>query len=731
MKKFLSLLCALSTIVSASADQLAPAKFVSAKKAQTVSLNKNDKAVAQKTVTVLNKTAKSTKMVLPSMDVIHKVTQAPKAKTETIALTFDNSNEPSFEYYAADGDWYLGWPDVTNTYIVRLDYVVGLEGKFGSYTITDLDLDYSFLSDYSSGARVDVSYTAAEFTIKDEGNDAWSLSGSITCDNGNTYTLNGYYEAPKGETYNVELTKLVSAYYYDFDMDYYFKVANSDYTFVLDLVSESGMFAGEYTTEDAILNYCSVTGPAGNENIKELEISIVSASEAAAQEVPKYFELTGCVITEKGNTYNIHLLLKEPLTPKSIVNAQVECVDFEWPNCDYPGIDGMFIFADTDVPSRAFQVAIEKPLGEFTVEDGIAKEYTGMVDYSTLMPYMIDNGTITATLNGETRVLTLAVEMVCADTIQYNFTCDIPVEIDAIEITLNDLEFNDLRDNPEYGGWQISGYDADSTIWASVVVNSETIEGSYTMEDVMKFIDYNDIQFMDASGKVIEDAVLSCLSKNIQVTIEPVTGSDDIIVHVESEGIYGTRFAKLHLSSAPYNPNAGDKNDMQENIEKSYATEDIDLFQVDPEEGYAYLRAQKGNEMFAVLIYILDDQLWEGTYQFNDSFEPGSVQPGMIEGNNVYPTFWATTDEEGYLNLPLFMFAGGTVEVSYDAEENIQLDVNATNTWGNTAHITVNKSNTGIENVAVKDLKSGKMLKNGNIVIKKNDVEYNAFGVKL
>lgn len=412
MKKCLSLLCALSLMLSANAVQQTPAKM----------------AVAELNGKVLNKTAKAPKMIQSTATNARKAAMAPKATAETIDLTFDNSSDPSFEYYAADGDWYLGWIDVTSTYIVRFDYVVGFEGQFGTYTIADLDLDYSYFTDYSSGSRVDLVYTDAQFTITDEGNGSWSLSGYVVCENGNTYNLSGYYEASQGETYDVELATLVSAFFYDFDSDWYFKVANAEYSFTLDLVSMSGMFAGEYTTEDALLNYCSVNTLTGDEKVESLEISIVTTDTAGSGVLPASFELTGVIVTSKGNTYNIHLVVTAPLTPKQVINVNVECVDFEWPTCDYPGVAGMFIFADTDVPSRAFQIGVANPAGEFTVGDGILKEYTGMVDYSTLMPYMIDNGIVTVSLDIERYLVIVEAEMVCADTIQYNFTCEIPVE---------------------------------------------------------------------------------------------------------------------------------------------------------------------------------------------------------------------------------------------------------------------------------------------------------------
>lgn len=119
------------------------------------------------------------------------------ATAETINLTFDYTTDPSFEYYAETGDWYLGWIDVTDTYVIRFDYLTTEDGQFGHYTLADLDTAYSFLSDYSSGKRVDYSYIEADFTLTDLGDGVWSLSGYVVCDDGNTYNLSGYFDEPE------------------------------------------------------------------------------------------------------------------------------------------------------------------------------------------------------------------------------------------------------------------------------------------------------------------------------------------------------------------------------------------------------------------------------------------------------------------------------------------------------------------------------------------------------
>lgn len=149
----------------------------------------------------------------------------------------------------------------------------------------------------------------------------------------------------------------------------------------------------------------------------------------------KIFTLLACLLT------TVSMVAQGSLQPKQVIHAVVECVDFEWPTCEYDGVAGMFIFADQDVPSRAFNVAVAAPTGEFNETNGIVKTYTGMADYSTMTPYRIDNGTVKLDANMENLTLNMEVSMVCEDEIQYKFTCQIPFELRGT----TSLSYNNMK----------------------------------------------------------------------------------------------------------------------------------------------------------------------------------------------------------------------------------------------------------------------------------------------
>lgn len=188
----------------------------------------------------------------------------------------------------------------------------------------------------------------------------------------------------------------------------------------------------------------------------------------------KIFTLLACLLT------TVSMVAQGSLQPKQVIHAVVECVDYEWPTCDYPGVAGMFIFTDQDVPSRAFQVAVAAPTGEFNETNGIVKNYTGMVNYSTLTPYLIDNGTVKLDANMESQMLNMEVSMVCEDEIQYIFTCQIPFELQgSTSLSYNNMKI-DATALETAEGYTFNASDESTSI--SGFIPAQTLAGELSTE---------------------------------------------------------------------------------------------------------------------------------------------------------------------------------------------------------------------------------------------------------
>jgi hypothetical protein len=176
-------------------------------------------------------------------------------------------------------------------------------------------------------------------------------------------------------------------------------------------------------------------------------------------------------------------------------------------------------------------------------------------------------------------------------------------------------------------------------------------------------------------------------------------------------------------------------------VDRTYTIEDQVFIedQIDP-NGYIYLSitAADMSDMCAFFFFVeeADDDIVipVGTYPINLTEEYGTVQanPG-VQGNGVFPSFYAQMLEDGSLIVPLWLLVGGTVDVTKDEEGNAHLEVNAVNSYGVPVHIVYDGTpiNTAVENTQSPMTRSQKLLRNGHLIIKNAGAEYNAQGMKL
>jgi hypothetical protein len=107
------------------------------------------------------------------------------------------------------------------------------------------------------------------------------------------------------------------------------------------------------------------------------------------------------------------------------------------------------------------------------------------------------------------------------------------------------------------------------------------------------------------------------------------------------------------------------------------------------------------------------------------------ANPG-VQGNGVFPSFYAQMLEDGSLIVPLWLLVGGTVDVTKDEEGNAHLEVNAVNSYGVNVHIVYDGTpiDTSVENTHSQSsmTNSRKVLHNGQLLIMREGKTYNAQG---
>ena len=144
------------------------------------------------------------------------------------------------------------------------------------------------------------------------------------------------------------------------------------------------------------------------------------------------------------------------------------------------------------------------------------------------------------------------------------------------------------------------------------------------------------------------------------------------------------------------------------------------------EDGDVYVEASDEDGYQVVLdIYLPEGAttLTPGIYPINDSYEASSVAAGMFyEG--VYPSYAAILDAEGYITNVWYLVSG-TVTVS----EELNIGVVAKNSLGHDITIAIENGGEGSAVEATKaEIKTIKRIENGQLVIIKNGVKYNAVG---
>lgn len=274
----------------------------------------------------------------------------------------------------------------------------------------------------------------------------------------------------------------------------------------------------------------------------------------------------------------------------------------------------------------------------------------------------------------------------------------------------------------DLGAIQIMVDDYD---WFSVVLDMNQITPGHYTEMSSQFADYCQI-VLDQAGA---QEILPMYSIDFDLA---VNGEEFTLTGTCQAGsiLYNVNISGVVSGSEPED-DPRKEYDMQEDVTATFAAEDIADFEVLPEDGYAFIRVNNGTEMFSTLIYIDGDELEAGVYEINTTYAPGTAQAGDLDmtAGSVYPAFYGTLTEDGYINVPLFLCVAGTVTVDFDAAGLPVVVADATNLWGCNAHIEVNPQGTvAIENVAAQAAKNGKFFENNAVVIRNNGQQYNAFG---
>lgn len=265
-------------------------------------------------------------------------------------------------------------------------------------------------------------------------------------------------------------------------------------------------------------------------------------------------------------------------------------------------------------------------------------------------------------------------------------TVEKTVDITATNLMIDDSAFDLYKDYAGYGVATLMVSNSDYYITGYLYSYGDLL-GHY--RDDERSAQYWEITGPDGNTTEVFSANFDLDKVGDTWTIKGyVVGWDNVQYNLDLSGEYV-------VPSDPYDSES-------EDIDVAYTLDEIEEFEVDTYEGYAYLSAasvERADTWFT-FIYIDSDGLVPGTYPITKTYEPGTVQAGEVYNGSVYPTMYATTDDEDYL-VDLWYCRDGNVTVSYDEDGNVQMECNAVNTHNVKIHVTVNmpETPTGIKNV--------------------------------
>jgi hypothetical protein len=183
----------------------------------------------------------------------------------------------------------------------------------------------------------------------------------------------------------------------------------------------------------------------------------------------------------------------------------------------------------------------------------------------------------------------------------------------------------------------------------------------------------------------------------------------------------------LTATVSDYVEPTGDENDSQEAYKHVFAEYEVDA-QYAAQYNVLLVDATDADNNYISLEFNVAEGVTElpaGVYDIGESSEAGTVSAGSLDASQgrIYGSFAGSLDDEGYINVPLWLLVDGTVTVL----ENGVIQVNAINTWGSVIECQLGSWPEGVENTeAVAGV--SKRIVNGQLVIEKNGVKYNAVG---
>lgn len=686
MKKFFSILCALTIVLSVSA---APAQILGkSKHAEALESLKTVKAA--KTFKAFHAPAKGLQRAERSAVAFH----APKAKHENYNIEVIDYAE---KYYSTDNDVLVKLYDADeNVYYFDIVVAAGTQELVlgQTYTLADMIANYS----YMRGADGKMAYASASLTktvSMYEEQELVHIDAAFTDTLGNNYTL-AYQQAPfiiTGDTIDVVFTGNANKPIYAQGLCQ-LGAENDDYKIAFTFPCAEGAPAGTYTEDDMNIQYTFVN-----------DFEAVSAHCVVAENNGT-ISLEGWILAKDGNVYHVTFSFTAPTaeTFETITATNLVLDD------SYASYFGIII---AEASNEDYTVSMYLPsddyLGTFDAEevslsikgaDGKIEIYEGTITVANTATGVAITGTVLS-----------------MDGVQYTLDLQYVIPDATSQETIT---MSGTITNYEGKAWQFIGSTASQKV--TIAAYATSIPGTYGRSDLMA--DYTYVVKVVGSDTLYYDMVDANINVAVSGTNATITGTLRGQNYDDSSDVIEFTL-NLTATIEDYVP-GGDEYDAQdEDFNHNFPVYTIDDQYLSQ---YSVLIAQATdaeNNMISLQFYVEagSTSLPAGTYTVDKTGTANTVYAGYINSGSIYGSVAGIFDESGEALTSLWLLNEGTVTVL----ENGVIEVAATNTWGRAINCRLGEYPEGIENTDAKAA-AVKVVRDGKLIIIKNGVEFNAQG---
>ena len=463
--------------------------------------------------------------------------------------------------------------------------------------------------------------------------------------------------------------------------------------------------------------------------------SEVTLKESEASENGWVVEIEAYCTDFKNYKITMQYVVPEPTVFKTVAFETTSNADF------YPDLQNdLMLYNSNDEYDVALDVYGIEFGDSFTLEN-MDGSYTYLYDNGSEIQIAKVEGVLTQ--NGDTTKM--VAKVVGFNAVQYDVTlwyCA-PVPTQTVELVIPEATFvNQIESN---GAYQLYGYTADGKYVATFAMVTDQVEGTFVndgkfggfgaeggafdfLPSYTYILEYTDLDTEDyVIYPVSKGSLTVAMAEDGTIT---ATGSVICSNAVQYNVTLQSKFEKAHLEY-----------DAEYPLDYVYTAEDQLILEADEEYGLAYVEingVDADGVSNSTAIYFFVEEFDEdivvpaGTYTVDSSEEYGTVLASVgVTANGVYPSFFSTTDEDGYLMEPIWFMVGGTVTVAKTEAGNLYLEVNAINSYDQPVHIVYNGDGTGLENVNVNVEGVKKQIIDGQLVIIRDGKAFNAMGTQV